>query len=151
MQVSKIVIGKLYAIRWNDRLVRFRPSAVVTRRESDHKNPHDYKSTVEGDIMEPDVETDRLTLVPDAVLGPYEEHIELVERQRQARREREQLETSEELRALFYRLIGENAPESSKDFRQKFRVGYSGTSVDIDSDGIAALRDALKKLVTETA
>jgi hypothetical protein len=95
MQASKIKVDTVYAVKHpdNGKLSRYRVTEVVTRRRSNHGNPHDFKSTVEGFIVD-DVKNGEAvmrTLGSDDVIGPYEQHVELVERKKkeapQGRRE----------------------------------------------------------------
>jgi hypothetical protein len=143
---SKIEIGRVYAIRRNDQLVRFRVEAVITRRESGHGNPQDYKSTVEGIVQAPDNDGKPviLTIQPNALLGFYEEHVELVERQKrehaeaQAKTEAHKANT-EALFAAIYEATGLTPPEGDRDYGAPFRLGHSRDSIDISAKGVEPL------------
>lgn len=166
MQASKVQIGKTYAIYRPDtgtddkNLVRFRVTAVVQRRHRNTGSPHDYLSTVEGVIVEDhgeraDYASDGSKLVvsvtPNAVLGPYEEYAALVERKQREtaaknKASREQQEAVDELRRLFYALVGEPMPNDGNDYKQLFRSSF-GSTVEVKAEGVRALLAALKAKV----
>lgn len=145
MQASKIKVGTTYALRRDEELVRFLVCAVVTRRERNHDNPHDYKSTVEGYVTD---DENRVVVVvkPDKLLGPYTDYVELVER---SLKEREVIERAaeakrtlrEQLRKVLYRKVGIDPPTDPTQHSQMFRAGYSG--IDISDEGIRLLHTYL--------
>jgi len=148
MQAGKIKIGVAYAIKHpdNGQLVRFRPTAVVTRRESDHKNPH--KSVVEGRIL--DAPAAVITVKPDEVLGPYEDYQVLVDRKQREKEDASRKDARKradglELRRLLYRLVELPIPAEVGEYDQAFRIGFAG-SVDITEAGRGALLSALRDL-----
>jgi hypothetical protein len=151
---SKVKIGEVYAINYgedekgNDKLVRFRVTAVVTRRESDYGNPHDYKSTVEGIVPAPDNNGKAVTITvePDALLGLYTEHVELVAREKaeKAKREAEaeaQKAKTRQLFAALYDAIGLTPPAEDErgEYRAPFRLGYGFTDIAINASGVEPL------------
>ena len=143
---SKVEIGRVYAIQHDDKLVRFTVTAVITRRESNHGNPHDFKSTVEGTIPEQDNDGKplKLTVPPSALLGLYTEHVELVERQKVERAAAEAAKQAHtaKTKALYealYEAAGIEPPETDRDFSAPIRVSYGKTSIEIADKGIAPL------------
>ena len=163
MQASKIVIGGLYAIKLeNGDLVRFEVSEVVTRRVSNHGNPHDYKSHVLGRVREgkpptgdgSTVAPEVLKLDPDRILGGFDQYVELVERARaeKAALEKENIEKTEQAIEL-WRLLYEKAgmPPASNDpssYKQPFKVNY-GRALEISYEGIGPLLNALRNSNTK--
>ena len=143
---SKVEIGGVYAIKHNDNLVRFRVTAVVTRREAAHGNPHDYKSTVEGYVFGPDSggKEAALTLQPDALLGLYTEYVELVAREKAEKAKREAAEQlaadrTKRLWTALYEAAGIEPPEGDRDYGVAFRLGYGRTSIEIADKGVEPL------------
>jgi len=157
MQASKIKIGGLYAIRLEDELVRFEVSEVVTRRVSAHGNPHDFKSHVLGRVREGNNSVvnigfgsggKEITVGPDALLGFYDEHVELVARanvEKAAKEKAEQDQTAklQELWRLLYAKTGMVMPNDDADYKQPFRQAY-GRAVEIRDNGIEPLLDYLR-------
>jgi hypothetical protein len=146
MQASKIKPHEIYAIKQNDRLVRFCVSAVITRRINNHGNPHDYESTVEGFIPAPDnggKPSDTMTLDPTLLLGPYKEHVELVAREEAEKAERDRItaakeEKRERLVAALYEATGLERPAEERRYSSTpFHPSYSG--VDISAEAIDPL------------
>jgi hypothetical protein len=148
MQASKIKIGSIYAIRRESgELARYRATAVVTRRINNHGNPHDYSSTVEGTIVE-DGDNVVVKLQPEALLGPYQEQVELAERDQREKEARKALEEAErarvnKLRDLLYDKLGATKPDFDRGLDQPFRVGSWG-EVEIRKDGVQLLLDYLE-------
>lgn len=145
MQASKVVPGAVYAYRLEKGgLVRFRVTAVVTRRIKATGSPHDYDSSVEGHIHFQDggSQDKVMTLDPKALLGPYEEQVELQERARleDERREAEKkamTDRADRLVARFFEVTGLVRNPENKH-REPFRSGYGG-DVDITVAGVQAL------------
>ena len=161
MQASKVMPGRTYAVKRNDKLLRFIASEVVTttRRKGDKANPHDYDSTIEGywvdsptgsKLVHEGVEQrKRATLKPDDLLGEFDAYEELVARKaaedeaREAKADREKQDAIDLAKAL-YELSGIVAPEEGGRLRQgEFRVNYGDVS--IKREGVVALLLALKK------
>ena len=158
MQASKIQVEGIYGIHRREEgaseseLVRFQVTAVVTRRERNTGSPHDYKSVVEGVILEdPADENGRRplrTVAPDKVLGPYEEQAVLVERAKAEKAEREEAERqarldADTLLAKLYRLANLPMPNDMNTRRIPFRTSF-GVTIDISREGVQALLKALK-------
>jgi hypothetical protein len=148
---SKVKIGEVYAINYgedekgDDKLVRFRVTAVVTRRESDHGNPHDYKSKVEGYVFGPDSggKEATLTIDPGQLLGLYTEHVELVEREMREKAARDAVTAEREAKrkALWlalYDATGIEPPADERDFNAAFKYAY-GTGLEIRAEGVEPL------------
>ena len=139
---SKVVPGKIYAIKHGEELARFVVTAVVTRRVSNHGNPHDYDSTIEGQLYGPDRMLNdgaKMTLTPDRLLGLYEEHVELVQRvaKEKAEEKRIELEHAAQRREVLkwlYDQVGLPLPEKLDNYKSPFHYGYSG--IDITREGI---------------
>lgn len=149
---SKAVPGLVYAYRDDsDKLVRFRVSAVVTRRTEASGSPHDYKSTIEGYIIEPGFSerSKLLTIEPNKLLGLYDQHLELVAREQQEMAERKRKEQSEraavaELRKLLYQVTDLSAP-SRATYAEAFYVSdYGGDTITINRAGVVPLIEFLK-------
>jgi hypothetical protein len=144
MQGSKILPGKIYGLDRGNRLVRFNVDAVIQRRDRADGSPHDYKSFVEGFILEDREDgemPERLTVPAKSLLGPYQDIVELRERAAAEKAERdakdaERLRRRNVVRRWLYDLVKEQLPEEN-NHSQLFRTGYSG--VDISSNGIDAL------------
>lgn len=145
MQASKIKVGQTYAVRDENgggKLVRFTVTAVVTRRINNHNNPHDYESHVEGYIVEQRVPGENPSIIKrsvDAVLGPYEEHVELLQRKQaevaeQKRKDEHEKERALLLRRLLYELI--DMPPLDDDRNHKQLIRYDFGSVEIRKEGI---------------
>ena len=155
MQASKIKIGALYAIRLeNGELARFEVSEVVTRRVSAHNNPHDFKSHVLGRVREGnhttrgDPAAKEIKVEPDALLGFYDQHVELVaranaEKAAKEKAEQHQDEMVQEVWRLLYTKTGIAMPNDPSEYRQPFRTAY-GRKLDINDSGIEPLLDYLR-------
>jgi hypothetical protein len=146
MQASKIKIGATYAIKHYDVLKRFRVTAVITRRVNDYGNPHDYESTVEGFFAEPGHSTEKQSLEPKEILGPFDEHQELVARRAaekavQEKEAEEKKQLAEALVKLFYKKTGLERP-TGKYTSGPFSARY-GYGVEIGETGVAALLKVL--------
>lgn len=146
MQASKIMPGAVYAIMEGGSLVRFKVGSVNTRRFQATGSPHDYKSTVEGQVIDGPIHA--VTVEPGAVLGSYEEYAELVEKKRRedAEREREgsqRVQALEMLWTMLYEKSGQPRPNDPRAYHQPFRVDVGGT-IRIDTIGVKLLIDALK-------
>jgi hypothetical protein len=144
---SKVVIHETYAIKRNDKLIRFNVSAVVTRRVHNHGNPYDYESWVEGVIVAPDNNgkpSSTLTVKPAELLGLYTEHVELVARSKaeadasnaamQARKD-----ATTRLAAALYEATGIDPLDNPQDYSAPFRVSHNGEEIDISRKGVAPL------------
>ena len=162
MQAKDVHIGKDYAIsrlidnpRFSDpgeplkirQLVRLRVSEVKSVRTS-----RSTKSFATGVIVE-DVVPDEgirsvFTILVDDLLGPYDQHHELVERERaekEARKkaEAERDERARELSRRLYNLAGVPVPNMEK-YNDPFRPNHRG--VDISEEGVILLTNLLKNL-----
>lgn len=159
---SQAKIGKVYAVNRNGKLTRFRVDTVTTHRVSDTGSPHDYRSEIIGafQTLDPRNPTntinEKATIKPNELLGGYEEYIELTaETERQNAERNAQHEAAHQdaldLRRLLYRISGQNEPNDPSEYRQLFRVGAYGASneVDMKSDAVKPLLNALRKLVAE--
>jgi hypothetical protein len=147
MQASKIKVGEVYAIKRDGEFVRLQVTAVVTRRINNHNNPHDYESSVEGRIVE-DANNTIVTVASGAVFGPYEEQVELAERNRQEKEAKAQAEEAvrqrtSKLRDLLYTKLGVDLPDHERSFEQPFRTGSWG-EVEIRKNGVQLLIDYLE-------
>lgn len=153
MQASKIVIGKVYAIKGDEGLKRFNVTSVVTIRSRNTGSPHDYSSHVHGTIIgdggHPVGEVIKVN--PDKVLGPFEDYVELVEKQKAEKAAREAASKAVEdratkLRLALYALVNKQAPPANDryNYSQPYRVS-SGGSLDITQEGVAWLLEALEK------
>lgn len=149
MQGSKVTPQETYAMRRDDGLVRFTVSAVITRRTEARGSPHDYKTEVEGYIVE-DGKTGKqrefIMVNPKALLGPYLEQVELKARKdaEDAKREAEAMEQQalrERLIEVLYTVTGLPRPNNN-DYGAPFRLSFN--DVDIRLDGIAALLKVLE-------
>jgi hypothetical protein len=159
MQASKIKVKSIYAVRAADEvgLNRFNVTAVVQRRVDNTGSPHDYKSSVEGFVVEDndgvavkDLKVIRLD--PDKILGPFEEFAELDNRRKAelaaaTQKATEFDETNLELRRLLYQLVGEPIPNDQRDWKQLFR--YTGSTLSISSDAVEPLVKALKAMLRQ--
>jgi hypothetical protein len=154
MQASKILPRKTYAIRRNGELVRFYVTAVVTRREKATGSPHDHKSVIEGHVheaSEPRSDNGTLPLIvvnPEAVLGPFEEYVELAARKKAEEDAREHEKALREdartrLWTLLYERTGRPRPNDPKIHSQPFRITYSG--IDVTDDGVKLLTELLSQ------
>jgi hypothetical protein len=152
MQASKIIPNEWYAIRRNkDQLVRFMVKSVTTVRSRGTGSPHDYRSTVQGYVLEdrnPETQLDNIISIDsDKILGPYQDYVELVERKQRedaaskARANAEKEKTLDFVR-LLYRVAGQPVPNTLDERGQPFRAGYSN-SVEITEEGQELLRAVL--------
>jgi hypothetical protein len=141
---------KTYAIYVDDKLARFQVTAVITRRETAHGNPHDYKSAVEGRV--PNGEglglSKTITVGPDRVLGPFEEYEQLVaqreaEKQAQHLKEEAKKKASEDLWSMLYAKTGVAPPNDPKEYRQPFRAQFN--KIEISEDGVKLLTEYLRQ------
>lgn len=153
MQASKIIPNKVYAIKVDGELQQFRATAVITRRETAHGNPHDYKSTIEGIVINgpvPDGESRQtIKVAPDRVLGPFEDYQELVAKRDAEQKAKEQEAEAKkaaaiELWSLLYDKVGVPRPNDPKTYNQLFQVSFN--SVDITREGVEILTKYLKGL-----
>lgn len=140
MQASKIKIGDEYAVRVKGQLARCRVSQVTTVRKGAH--PSDFTHTIIGYI-----DGASHTFNPDHVLGPYEEHAELVAKKEaeDARKKAEadaKAKTSADLVALLYKLTGQRKAEGK--YGHMFDSRYSG-GVEITNEGARLLLDVLSQ------
>jgi hypothetical protein len=143
MQAAKIKIGATYAIREGDNLRMFKVRSVVTTRTGPH--PSDFSHRVRG-VVEGE-ESEERVVSNDAVLGPYEEYAELVEKRAREkaeakRRDDEIADRAHRLMELFCRMIGEPMPGKTTDWNAMIREGLSGT-VEINREGVEKLLAAL--------
>lgn len=156
MQASKIMPHQIYAIHDKEsRLVRFRVTAVVTRRVNTHNNPHDFTSSVEGYVIAEDGggRDELRTIEPTRILGPYEAQVELAERERAEKAAEEAKkkaieERAERLTQKFYAMTGlERPPQDERKYYRggPFRAGYQG-DVEMTVEGVAALLEALESV-----
>lgn len=152
MQASKIIPGKVYAIK-RPELTRFEATAVVTRRETAHGNPHDYKSKVEGYvIIDGTSPREKIAIDPDKVLGPFEDYVELVERKRleeeeNKRKEAEHQREQQAIRRELYNFIGVAIPNDAEEYKQPFRLrGYGRSNVEIGEEGVKRLIERIRSL-----
>ena len=153
MQASKIVIGRTYAIRTESgELARFHVSEVVTRRVSNHGNPHDYKSHVIGFIRDdaPDVveKNDQITVSPEKVLGPYEDYIELVERANAEKAAKQKVIDAhtalvEEVWRLLYAATDTPLPNDPQGYKNSFRINYNRT-IEISAEALPLMLEFLR-------
>jgi hypothetical protein len=140
---------KIYAIRHKGELARFAVDEVVTRRTRSTGSPHDYKSEVVGRLWE-DESRQELTLAPEAILGPYEEHAELVVREAAERKARDAAkkakdQTRYELARLLFALVGMWPNEEDLTaYRSKIRV--TSATVNIDDDLVEPMIKAIRQL-----
>lgn len=147
MQASKVMPDVVYAIKGPDGCyARFKVDAINTRRFRATGSPHDYKSTVEGTVVE---SGQKLTVEPNEILGPFEEYAELAERKKRedaerARQGAERAQALQELWRMLYERSGQPCPNDPGAYRQPFRIDSGGT-IRIDSDGVRMLTAALKQ------
>jgi hypothetical protein len=154
MQASKIKVKSIYAIKGKDGLRRFKVTSITQVRKDDTGSPHDYTSTVQGYVIEDHqegVSPTILNIKPESVLGPFDEHQELVKRKAEedakieAEKE-EKRERSRELARKFFELCGVEVPRNLYDNgNQYFHADKYGYSVRIDDDGVRLLLRALTK------
>ena len=153
MQASKIKPKQTYAI-WlgagdAKQLVRFKVQYVTTQRMGD--SPSEYHSSVTGHIDPADVSENveaSMTISPDKILGPYQEHKELVERKAAedaARQAASDLRDSRAAAALtwLYDTIGEPFPDvetlkRSYNHNLPFLGSYDG-AINISRAGVEKL------------
>src|SRR5262245_16748447 len=128
MQANKIRVGGGYAVKLSGVLQRFNVTAVVTKRTSQHGNPHDYKdSYAEGYLIseKPPAEGMERSLVQmklSSILGEYNEFLELVEqenkkRAEEKRRENERVAARDELVRLLYVKTGLPIPNDLDTYK----------------------------------
>jgi hypothetical protein len=148
MQASKIKVNSVYAYRdKSGELKRFTVSAVVTRRVNNYGNPHDYTSQVEGVIEHTNGRV--ISVPPEAVLGPFDDYKELVERrareQAAAEAKKQAAEqAARDLGELLYKITG-TIPPTDKGYGAPFRVSWNDVS--INEKGVPLLLAYLKERV----
>lgn len=158
MQASKIKPKHVYAVKRDDVLTRFLVASVITERIDITGSPHDYKSRITGNFLRDSgersgaPEDERVALKPEQILGPFEEHAELVERQRQEKAAADAARAAREaaldrLWSLLYQATGQIADEDASRWRQPFRK--SSTGVEIAGDGVEPLIKALEALLAK--
>lgn len=143
MQAAKIKIGDSYAIMHNGSLSMFKVTSVTTTRTGAH--PSDFTHKITGFV---DESTVAQTVGPDAVLGPYQEHRELLQKQQQAEAERARIkrqgeEEALDLSRLFYSLTGQSVPNSLNTWTAPFRAEIGG--VKVNPEGVKLLLAVLSK------
>ena len=154
MQANKIKPGVMYAANVEGEMVRFVPDEVVTRRMRNTGSPHDYKSTVIGKIKRdgPELSKSTYEIDPQAVLGPYEEQVALVEKEeaekaaKEARHEQSRAE-ARALLELLYELMGVPVPDNLQPWTLPVRTAYGAHAVDITAAGVLPVLQALRKLM----
>ena len=160
MQASKIVVGRIYAVKvpnidlWPYVRVTVTEVQTMTRRRSDSSkmSPHDYTSRVLGKVahgdlpngLDPDV-----NVAPEAVLGEYQEYADLKERElrEKAAHEAEQQARQErrnDLLRRFYDAVGLPLPDKLSGHDLPFRADYRH-GIEIDHQGVALLLEAAAK------
>ncbi len=144
MQASKIKIGDEYAVTVKDQdtLALIRVTKVVTTRTGPHSA--DFTHRIFGMVDDQLIECH-----PDRILGPYQEHAELVaqrkaeaDAKRDAAIERDLIANA--LVEVFYRLINVERPDSKLYSRQMFDTSY-GSEVKINAEGAKLLLAALNQ------
>src|ERR1041385_6086220 len=148
LATAKILPGKVYAIKHPDteRLVRFTVTKTITERIAADGSPNDYQSYVVGQVAE-NGKREELRLKANQILGGYEEHVELVEREKQEKQARKEKEAAIQkqvldLWQLLYAVTGLPTPNDPKSYGIPFRLGYTH-ELEIKREGIAALTKAL--------
>ena len=151
MQASKIVPGRVYAVKRDNTLMRFTVHEIVTtmRRKGPKANPHDYTSEVEGHYLEGDRKT--VSLDPDKLLGEYTEYEELVavkakaDAAAKAKADAEQ-DAARDVAAMLFKLTGQAVPKdmSRNNYGLMFRQSWN--DVQISKEGVALLRSVLRDL-----
>jgi hypothetical protein len=148
MQASRIKLGEMYALqRGADTLVRFHVTEIVTR-----KTYGGTSNEIVGEVIEdrkPDGPKVLIKTLPDNLLGPYEEHAALVERNKRETAEREAQKAADMKQAridrlMLYAFVGIEAPKDLGEYRQPFRISHN--SVDATSDGMKAIIDKVREL-----
>jgi hypothetical protein len=153
---TKVDLDKVYAIRHDGKLVRFRPTSVTTVRHGQTGSPHDYESHVTGRIDPQDSNAGVVHIQPNALLGEYQEHVELVERERRekaARDHAQQLENEKVLRLqrLLYEISGLEQPvaeEGRDDYNALIRRQYDN-DIEINKKAADALLAGLERLMEQ--
>lgn len=143
MQTSKIKPGETYAMnhRQGDetKLVRFHVLAVITHRATDRTTSKLLGFVMDDPPAEGSSRAADIKVDPERLIGPYEEQVELVARQKRERIEAE-AEAAEKKRLAnldrlaLYRFVGAEPPKDENDYRQPFALDYGG-NVDIRNEG----------------
>lgn len=150
VQTAKITPQTTYAINDDEKLKRFYVQAVVTRRVNNYNNPHDYQTTVEGYIVKEDGGDKTVVELPAArLLGLFEEHVELVERQNAekaafAAKRQALIDAASDLRTLLYQRTATPPPNDERSWAQPFRENHS-TGLTLSEDGVRLLTQLLKE------
>ena len=157
MQASKIMIGKVYAIKADrgEGLKRFNIVSVTTVRSRSTGSPHDYSSYVSGTVLNDDGHPvgDVIKIDPEKVLGPFEDYAELVAQKKAQDAAREAAtkavnDRADKLRLTLYALVDQEAPPGNDryNYSQPFRA--SSGSLEISQQGVQWLLEALEKSKT---
>ena len=172
MQASKIIPGKVYAVKRGNELLRFRVNEVTTitrRKRGEKANPHDHTSTIEGFFEDTPLSGAESTpgiktVSPDDIQGEFSQYTELVERKKQEQEAHERelaakRAAARELAVALYALIGQeppavvekrkgdvfSKPTGTESYESLFRSGYD--NVDIKVEGVAALLPIVQALI----
>lgn len=176
MQASKIIPGKVYAVKRGNELLRFRVNEVTTitrRKRGEKANPHDHTSTIEGFFEDTPLSGAESTpgiktVSPDDIQGEFSQYTELVERKKQEQEAHERelaakRAAARELANALYAFVGRepppfiakrpgdtfSKPSGTESYESLFRSGYD--NVDIKVEGVALLLAALKNINAKAA
>lgn len=150
MQTSQIKIDGIYAYQPQNReMVRFKVTEIVTRKTS---NSQGAQATVVGFIVEDTKEGNtphKINLPPASLMGPYEKHLDLVQKQKEEKearekqtRERTELALADRLR--LYKFVDVEPPANAEDYNQLFPVRYSWLNV--TEEGTEAIVAVIRRM-----
>jgi hypothetical protein len=155
MQTSQIKIGKQYAIMalvkngLQPELCRFVVLAIISRKTDDKAAA---VNIIEGYIIEQNKLDDNgrrvvMTVAPTKLLGPFEEHKALVEREakeKQAIKDKQARANANrrELYELLYQLTGLSKPDEISRYSSPFHLGHG--NITINDDAVLPLLTVLK-------
>lgn len=145
MQASKIVIGKEYALRSRTKIGAIeliKVTKVITTRAGPH--PSDFSHVVHYRGLG----GGEYSTGPEHILGPYEEHKELVDAKAAEDAAKKaaaqaQMKAAAELVTLLYGISGQTQP-AKEGYSDPFRSQYN-RNVDINEAGVQLLLAALRE------
>lgn len=154
MQASKIVFGKLYAVKHQGKLAALIAETMVTTRNKGGAT-NKVRGFIDGSATTTDEygnqTQERFTYPVEDLLGPYEEYQQLVAERvaRNAAAEAEKAAAEANVRELWdllYAVTGMERPADAakESYKHPFRLTYRG--VDIAEDGMEPLANVLRQL-----
>jgi hypothetical protein len=150
MQANKIKIGSSYAVKIAGDLYALRVTKIVTTKTGPHAADHEHR--ISGIIAnQPEGENlNNRVFTLSEILGPYEEHQELVQQKaaEKAKREAEEKHRKERidhLVFLLFKITGlKRSSEKYNRYDNPFRASFG--SVDIAMKGVEPLIAAIERL-----